>query len=51
MVPTASVVESVIFGDGVAEAFAPGAVWAQMGTIGITESSQLAAARLAIPGR
>jgi 3-hydroxyisobutyrate dehydrogenase len=35
MLPTAEVVESVIFGDGVAQAFAPGAVWAQMGTIGV----------------
>src|ERR1700689_4043936 len=33
MLPTAAVVESVIFGDGVAEAFTRGAVWAQMGTI------------------
>jgi hypothetical protein len=30
MLPTAAVVESVIFGDGAAEAFSQGAVWAQM---------------------
>ena len=34
MLPTADVVTSVIFAGGVTEAFAPGAVWAQMGTIG-----------------
>jgi 3-hydroxyisobutyrate dehydrogenase len=34
MLPTAEVVASVIFDGGVTEAFAPGAVWAQMGTIG-----------------
>jgi 3-hydroxyisobutyrate dehydrogenase len=34
MLPTAEVVTSVIFDGGAAEAFAPGAVWAQMGTIG-----------------
>jgi 3-hydroxyisobutyrate dehydrogenase len=34
MLPTAAAVESVIFGGGVAEAFAAGAAWAQMGTIG-----------------
>ena len=34
MLPTAEVVTSVIFDGGVAGAFAPGAVWAQMGTIG-----------------
>jgi 3-hydroxyisobutyrate dehydrogenase len=34
MLPTAEVVEQVIFAGGVAEAFAGGAVWAQMGTIG-----------------
>ena len=42
MLPTATVVESVIFGDSTAEAFAQGAVWAQMGTIGISETSQVA---------
>jgi 3-hydroxyisobutyrate dehydrogenase len=35
MLPTADVVESVIFGDGTADAFADGCVWAQMGTIGV----------------
>ncbi len=35
MLPTADAVESVIFGDGVAGAFADGCVWAQMGTIGV----------------
>ena len=42
MLPTAAIVESVIFGQGVAEAFAQGAVWAQMGTIGVAETSQIA---------
>ena len=45
MLPTAAVVESVMFGDRVAEAFTPGAVWAQMGTIGV-EATEQAAARL-----
>jgi 3-hydroxyisobutyrate dehydrogenase len=35
MLPTADAVESVIFDGGVAEAFADGCVWAQMGTIGV----------------
>jgi 3-hydroxyisobutyrate dehydrogenase len=35
MLPTAEVVNSVIFAGGVAQAFAEGAVWAQMGTIGV----------------
>jgi 3-hydroxyisobutyrate dehydrogenase len=35
MLPTADAVESVIFDGGVAEAFADGSVWAQMGTIGV----------------
>jgi 3-hydroxyisobutyrate dehydrogenase len=35
MLPTAQVVEQVIFAGGVAEAFADDAVWAQMGTIGV----------------
>ena len=34
MLPTADVVSSVVFDGGVAAAFAEGAVWAQMGTIG-----------------
>ncbi len=35
MLPTADVVESVVFGGGTADAFADGCVWAQMGTIGV----------------
>jgi 3-hydroxyisobutyrate dehydrogenase len=35
MLPTADVVESVIFDGGVADAFADGCVWVQMGTIGV----------------
>jgi 3-hydroxyisobutyrate dehydrogenase len=35
MLPTADVVESVIFDGGVVGAFADGCVWAQMGTIGV----------------
>jgi 3-hydroxyisobutyrate dehydrogenase len=35
MLPTADAVESVIFDGGVADAFADGSVWAQMGTIGV----------------
>jgi 3-hydroxyisobutyrate dehydrogenase len=35
MLPTAEVVESVMFTGGVAPALAQGAVWAQMGTIGV----------------
>jgi 3-hydroxyisobutyrate dehydrogenase len=42
MLPTADVVDSVIFGEGVAGAFAEGAVWAQMGTIGITATTEIA---------
>jgi 3-hydroxyisobutyrate dehydrogenase len=36
MLPTAQAVDSVIFTGGGAEAFAQGAAWAQMGTIGVT---------------
>jgi len=39
MLPTADVVNSVIFDSGVAEALAEGAVWAQMGTIGLAETT------------
>lgn len=46
MLPTPEVVESVIFSGHVAEAFTPGAVWAQMGTIGV-EPTEQAAERLA----
>ncbi len=35
MLPTADAVDSVIFDGGVADAFADGSVWAQMGTIGV----------------
>ena len=35
MLSTADVVNSVVFGGGVAEAFAQDCVWAQMGTIGV----------------
>ena len=35
MLPTAAAVESVIFDGGVADTFADGSVWAQMGTIGV----------------
>jgi 3-hydroxyisobutyrate dehydrogenase len=34
MLPTVDALEPVIFGDGVADAFADGCVWAQMGAIG-----------------
>jgi 3-hydroxyisobutyrate dehydrogenase len=44
MLPTAEVVEQVIFAGGVAEAFTKGGVWAQMGTIGVE-------ATLAVSGR
>jgi 3-hydroxyisobutyrate dehydrogenase len=42
MLPTADVVNSVIFSEGVAEAFAEGAAWAQMGTIGVTATTEIA---------
>jgi 3-hydroxyisobutyrate dehydrogenase len=42
MLPTAAIVESVMFDSGAAQGFAQGAVWAQMGTIGIAETSQIA---------
>jgi 3-hydroxyisobutyrate dehydrogenase len=42
MLPTADVVNPVIFDGGVATAFAEGAVWAQMGTIGVTATTQIA---------
>jgi 3-hydroxyisobutyrate dehydrogenase len=42
MLPTAAIAESVLFDSGAAQALAEGAVWAQMGTIGTTETSQLA---------
>ena len=39
MLPTADVVTSVIFDGGVAGALPAGAVWAQMGTIGLAETA------------
>jgi 3-hydroxyisobutyrate dehydrogenase len=39
MLPTADVVNSVIFAGGVAQALADGAVWAQMGTIGVAATT------------
>jgi 3-hydroxyisobutyrate dehydrogenase len=42
MLPTAEVVQSVIFGGGVPDAFRQGAVWAQMGTIGVAATTQIA---------
>jgi 3-hydroxyisobutyrate dehydrogenase len=41
MLPTADVVSSVAFGAGVAQALAHGAVWAQMGTIGLDATAQI----------
>ncbi len=41
MLPTSDVVTSVMFGDGVAGALADGAVWAQMGTIGIPATAEI----------
>jgi 3-hydroxyisobutyrate dehydrogenase len=46
MLPTAAAVESVIFDGELAEAFADGSVWAQMGTIGV-EATQRIRDRLA----
>jgi 3-hydroxyisobutyrate dehydrogenase len=46
MLPTADVMESVIFDDSATRAFAAGCVWAQMGTIGV-EGTLRASARLA----
>ncbi len=42
MLPTASVATSVMFGGGVVGALADGAVWAQMGTIGVTPTTEIA---------
>jgi 3-hydroxyisobutyrate dehydrogenase len=42
MLATAEVVDSVVFGGGVVEAFAEGAVWAQMGTIGVSATEEIA---------
>ena len=42
MLPTADVVTSVVVDGGVAAAFAAGAVWAQMGTIGVGATAEIA---------
>ena len=42
MLPTAEVVTAVLFDGGVAEAFAAGAVCAQMGTIGVSATLETA---------
>ena len=42
MLSTADAVRSVMRADGVLEAFGSGAVWAQMGTIGVAETMDLA---------
>jgi 3-hydroxyisobutyrate dehydrogenase len=42
MLPTAAAVQSVMFGDGVAQRLPEGAVWAQMGTIGVEATTGLA---------
>ena len=41
MLPTAEVVDSVMFAGGVAQALARGAVWAQMGTIGVAATTEI----------
>jgi 3-hydroxyisobutyrate dehydrogenase len=43
MLPTAEVVDSVIFSDMVISSFAQGAVWAQMGTIGVGATAEIVA--------
>lgn len=43
MLPTSAVVESVMFGQHVVEALAAGTAWAQMGTIGVEATEQIAA--------
>ena len=42
MLPTADVVTAVVFDDGVTGTFAPGAVWVQMGTIGVAATNEIA---------
>ena len=42
MLPTADVVTSVMFAGGAVEALGQGAVWAQMGTIGVKETTGIA---------
>ncbi len=41
MLPTGAIAESVIFGDDTPEAFADGAVWAQMGTVGLAATTEI----------
>jgi 3-hydroxyisobutyrate dehydrogenase len=41
MLPTGDVVNSVIFAGGAAQALADGAVWAQMGTIGLAATTEI----------
>lgn len=41
MLPTGAIAESVIFGDDTAEAFGDGAVWAQMGTVGLAATTEI----------
>jgi 3-hydroxyisobutyrate dehydrogenase len=43
MLPTAEAVRSVMFDRQVAASLAKGTIWAQMGTIGVTETQELAA--------
>jgi 3-hydroxyisobutyrate dehydrogenase len=42
MLPTAQATAEVMFGMGALEAMAPGAIWVQMGTIGVEPTEQLA---------
>jgi 3-hydroxyisobutyrate dehydrogenase len=42
MLPNADAVNSVMFADGVTDAFSQGAVWAQMGTIGVRATTDFA---------
>jgi 3-hydroxyisobutyrate dehydrogenase len=42
MLPTAAILTSVMIDDGVVDALLPGAVWAQMGTIGVAATLDLA---------
>jgi 3-hydroxyisobutyrate dehydrogenase len=43
MLPTADITAGVVFDGRVAAALPPGAVWAQMGTIGVPQTTELAA--------
>ena len=43
MLPTADITAEVVFDANVAAALPPGAVWAQMGTIGVPQTTELAA--------